>query len=216
MDDEPNMKIKPNKLDKYLEQLEQSDMLIKLVKKIGRALGQAFFGEAPRPEIRTVEVEKEKLVYKDRYIDKEKLVEVTPDWAKGLEQYQRLLAAVSGHAELRAVLLAGNGDPFLTLLANASQWENLLRVWDVLASRCKAGHALTEHEHAALGACMKLYNLTLQDRQATWQDAEVGGDYDYERHQRVGNKGERIKVQVMPGVVNPGGNVTRKVLVSTE
>lgn len=225
---EPEMKLKPNKLDKWLTQLEESEMLMKLIGKFGRAFGAAFFGEAPKPEVRTVEKIVEKPVYKERIVEKpvekiverivetEKQVPVTPDWARGLEQYQRLLAAVSVHDDLRPVLLAGEGDSLLTLLASASQWDNLLRVWDVLAARCKAGHALTADEQAALLACMQLYNLTLQDRQAGWQDAEVGGGYDYEQHQRVGNKGERIKAQVMPGVVNAGGSVVRKVLVSTE
>jgi hypothetical protein len=227
---EPDMKIKPNKLDKMLEHLEQSEMLTKLIGKIGRVLGRAFFGEAPTPEIRTVEKIVEKPVFKDRIVEKpviqekivdrivekEKRVTVTPEWAAGLEQYQRLLTAVSGHAELRPVLLAGGGDTLLALLANASQWDNLLRVWDVLASRCKKGETLTPDEHAAMHACMQLYNLTLLDRQAQWQDAEAGGDYDYQQHQRVGNKGERIKAQVLPGVINAGGIVVRKVLVSTE
>ncbi len=227
----PEMKFKPSKLDKYLAQLEQSDMFFKLIRKVGRALGEAFFGEAPKPEVRTIEVEKvvEKEVFKDRIVDrpvdrivdriveKEKQVPVTPDWAKGLEEYERLLTAVSGHAELRPVLLAGGSDKsLLTLLANASQWDNLLRVWDVLASKCKAGHDLNKDEQAAVQACMKLYNLTLLDRQAAWQDVAAGGSYDYEQHQRVGNKGERIKAQVMPGIINAGGIITRKVLVRTE
>ena len=205
----PEMKFKPSKLDKYLAQLEQSDMFFKLIRKVGKALGEAFFGEAPKPEVRTIEVEK--------VVEKEKQVPVTPDWAKGLEEYERLLTAVSGHAELRPVLLAGGSDKsLLTLLANASQWDNLLRVWDVLASKCKAGHDLNKDEQAAVQACMKLYNLTLLDRQAAWQHVAAGGSYDYEQHQRVGNKGERIKAQVMPGIINAGGIITRKVLVRTE
>ena len=219
---DPKSKFKFGKLDKVLEHLEQSEMFRKLIDKAGKTLGKAFFGEAPTSEIRTIEVEKivEKPVIKEKFIDriveKEKRVTVTPDWATSLEQYQRLLSAVNTHTELRPVLLAGGGDPLLTLLANAAQWDNLLRVWDVLAAKCKSGQSLSEDEQAALQACMKLYNLTLQDRQAAWQHAELGGSYDYEQQQRVGNKGDRIKAQVLLGVVNAGGSVVRKVLVSTE
>lgn len=227
------MSMPKSKWDKLFNTLEHSDMFTNLIRKISRIFNEEQQAAKPviieKPVDRIIEKIVEKPVDRiverpidrivEKFVDREVIKEksVTPKWARPLESYHRLFQAVEQHPQLRSILLANRSDAsLLTLVSNAAQWDNLLRVWDDLASQCKKGRGLTEDEQAALNACMDLYNQTLSDQQARFELVEMGVDYDYEKHSQANNKGDRIVEQLLPAIVNAAGVVVRKPLVVTK
>ncbi len=211
------MKINSNHIDKTLKQLEQSEMLLKLVKKIGRI----FFDEAPKPEIRTVEIEKivEKPV--ERIVEKEKIVEkeVTPIWAINLQAYLPIIEQVQQYPKLANILLgnAQDAQQIVRFLVCGAQWTNVLRVWDALAGQVKqTQQPISNAEQQILECCLALYNQTLNDCQAQLQHVEQGISYNYEQHQRANNKGERVQTVLLQGLLNAADDVVRSAVVMTQ
>lgn len=227
------MSMPKSKWDKLFNTLEHSDMFTNLIRKISRIFSEEQQAAKPiiieKPVDRVVEkiVEKpvERIVEKpvdrivEKFVDREVIKEksVTPKWARPLESYHRLFQAVDQHPQLRPILLANKPEAdVLTLVSNAAQWDNLLRVWDELASQCKKGRGLTNDEQAALNACLDLYNQTLIDQQAHFESVEIGVMYDYEKHSQANNKGDCIADQLLPAVINAADVVVRKALVVTK
>lgn len=227
------MSMPKSKLEKLFNTLEHSDVFTKLIRKVFRIFNEEQ--QAAKPVIIEKHVDRiiEKIVEKpvdrivekpidrivEKFVDREVIKEksVTPKWAKPFESYYRLFQAVEQHPQLRPILLANRAQAnLLTLVSNAAQWENLLRVWDELASQCKKGRGLTEDEQAALHACMDLYNQTLNDQRAHFESVEMGVAYDYEKHSQANNKGDQIVEQLLPAIVNAAGAVVRKPLVVTK
>lgn len=209
------------KYDKIIQELEKSEMLFRLIKKMARS----WHEEKPQsePTIKTVDRVVEKIVEKpvtvEKVIEKKVVQEVVPAWAKPLAEYQSLVQYVAKHTTLAAILLT-NAQPqeqVLRFLVCGSQWSNILRVWDVLAEQAKqTQQPISAIEQQILDACLALFNQTLSDCQAQLQAVEQGASYNYEQHQRANNKGERVQTVLLQGLLNAADDVVRSAVVLTQ
>lgn len=184
--------------DHLMRHLEQSEAFTRLLEKVAMIFG---FKE------KIIEVDKLKVVVND----------VTPQWAKSLEEYQLMLPTIRQHPQLNKALLPNlqAGDELVTLLANLAQWETVLRIWDELAAKAKQGQDISSAEQMILEASLRLFNRSLQDHQGKMQSSQSGTAFDYNVHQSIDGKGSTIGQQILPGLINPGGKLLRKTLVRT-
>ena len=123
----------------------------------------------------------EKIIYKDKIVEKrieipveknvEKQVEVTPKWAKSLEPQLNFFNQVRKYPDLVKILLPNSNEDVLTVITTAAQWNNVVRIWDVLDKKVKeTKKVLSEDEQAILVQSLKLFNLSLPEgHQATLQ-----------------------------------------------
>ncbi len=180
---------------------------------------------AREPEVRVVE----KIVEVEKIIEIEKPVEVIKEVVKvvekpnplrqSLNQELRFLAAVNQDVTMRQQWLTGvgseEGQQLVQLLARAAQWDEILNLWDQLANRCKEQQRVaTEAELLILTSALAVHNRIWQGRAALLKP--VGSDqFDFEHHERVGLKGEKITGECLPGLSNAAGKLQRKCLVKT-
>ncbi|WP_215902996.1 hypothetical protein [Acinetobacter junii] len=186
------------------------------------------------PQIKEIPVEKiiykdkivEKVVYQDKIVEKrvevpvdrivEKRIEVTPQWAKSLESEFTFLKQVQSHPELVSILLPNRDDNVLQLITIASQWNNVLRVWDAIATQIKnTQQAISTTEQQILEHSLALFNLTLQSNQATLKNPETGESYDYDIHQKVSGSGGSVEQVLLAGLYNAAGENVRAAIVTT-
>ena len=177
-------------------------------------------------EIREVEKIVEKIIEVEKPVEviKEvvKVVEVEkPDPLRlSLAQHLHFLEVVNQDAEIKQMLLLGTGDEegsqLVQLLARAAQWDEIEKLWDLLAQRCKNDQrAASEDELLMLTSALAVHNRIWQERKAWLLQSEAEDQFDFKKHERVGMRGERIDGQCLPGLVNPAGNVVRSCLVRT-
>jgi hypothetical protein len=168
-------------------------------------------------QIVEVPVEIEKIVYQDRIV--EKLVEVTPEWVDSLKPFLdevEFFEKVSQEPALAQILLPNQSTNIKQLIVNASQWNNILRVWDELANIIKCQQiAISDNQMKILLHCLKLFNLTLSNRQVRLDSPEVGDSYDYEIHEQVMGDGDSITQVLLPSLCNAGDERVRPALVAT-
>ena len=168
-------------------------------------------------QIVEVPVEIEKIVYQDRIV--EKLVEVTPEWVDSLKPFLdevEFFEKVSQEPALAQILLPNQSTNIKQLIVNASQWNNILRVWDELADAVKSQQrAISQNQKVILLHCLKLFNLTLSNRQVRLDSPEVGDSYDYEIHEQVMGDGDSITQVLLPSLCNAGDERVRPALVAT-
>ena len=168
-------------------------------------------------QIVEVPVEIEKIVYQDRIV--EKLVEVTPEWVDSLKPFLdevEFFEKVSQEPALAQILLPNQSTNIKQLIVNASQWNNILRVWDELANIIKFQQiAISDNQMKILLHCLKLFNLTLSNRQVRLDSPEVGDSYDYEIHEQVMGDGDSITQVLLPSLCNAGDERVRPALVAT-
>ena len=168
-------------------------------------------------QIVEVPVEIEKIVYQDRIV--EKLVEVTPEWVDSLKPFLdevEFFEKVSQEPALAQILLPNQSTNIKQLIVNASQWNNILRVWDELAVAVKSQQrAISQNQKVILLHCLKLFNLTLSNRQVRLDSPEVGDSYDYEIHEQVMGDGDSITQVLLPSLCNAGDERVRPALVAT-
>ncbi len=176
------------------------------------------------PEIKEIQVEK--IVYKDKIVEKrveipverivEKRIELTPQWAKSLESELTFLKQVQNHPELASILLPNGDENLLQLIAISSQWNNVLRVWDALAIQVKkTQQTISTTEQQILEHSLALFNLTLQSNQAILQSPELGASYDYDIHQKVSGSGGSIEQILLAGLYNAASDNVRTAIVAT-
>lgn len=170
----------------------------------------------------------EKIIYKDKIIEKrieipvekivEKQVEVTPAWAKALEPQLNFLNQVNQYPELVKILLPNSNADVLTVITTAAQWNNVVRIWDVLDKKIKeTKQALAADEHAILAQSLKLFNLSLPEgHQATLQYPTIGDAYDYDIHQKISGSGGQITQVLLAGLYNVAGEKARSAIVETQ
>lgn len=167
-------------------------------------------------QIVEVPVEIEKIVYQDRIV--EKLVEVTPEWVDSLKPFLdevEFFEQVSQEPALAQILLPNQSNNIKQLIVNASQWNNILRVWDDLANIIKCQQiAISDNQMNILLHCLKLFNLTLSNRQVRLDSPEVGDSYDYEIHEQVMGDGDSITQVLLPSLCNAGDERVRPALVA--
>lgn len=169
----------------------------------------------------------EKIIYKDKIVEKrieipvekivEKQVEVTPKWAKSLEPQLNFFNQVRKYPDLIKILLPNSNEDVLTVITTAAQWNNVVRIWDVLDKKVKeTKKVLSEDEQAILVQSLKLFNLSLPEgHQATLQYPEIGEVYDYDVHQKVSGSGGSITQVLLAGLYNVAGEKARSAIVET-
>ena len=164
-----------------------------------------------------VPVENEKIVYQDRIV--EELVDVIPEWVDSLKPFLdevEFFEKVSQEPALAQILLPNQSTNIKQLIVNASQWNNILRVWDELANIIKFQQiAISDNQMKILLHCLKLFNLTLSNRQVRLDSPEVGDSYDYEIHEQVMGDGDSITQVLLPSLCNAGDERVRPALVAT-
>ena len=168
-------------------------------------------------QIVEVPVEIEKIVYQDRIV--EKLVEVKPAWVDSLKPFLdevEFFEKVSQEPALAQILLPNQSNNIKQLVVNSSQWNTILRIWDELAVAVKSQQrAISQNQKVILLHCLKLYNLTLSNRQVRLDSPEVGDSYDYEIHEQVMGDGDSITQVLLPSLCNAGDERVRPALVAT-
>lgn len=141
-------------------------------------------------------------------------------WREELSPELELLAWVQADEALYASWLGQPGDTvarqLVKLIAVASQWEQVLLLWDRFASRCKQEQrpaSMTERQ--ILKRCLALHNLIWQGRQARLQQALPGEDYEPRQHDRGTVRGDTVSAEWLPGLLNAAGQLQKKPLVRT-
>ena len=203
-------------LDKILEHLEESKVIEILMDRLSKKIGGLINSgkQQLEPEIKYVD----KKVFVDREVEKIVHREVTPSWAKGLEDCQQLVQSVRQFPALAVILLGDAPEPqqVVRLLVCGSQWTNILRVWDVIADRCKqTQQAASQTELLILHSCIALFNQTLQDCKVQLLAVSEGEAYDYNQHQRANFKGDRIQCILLAGLLFAAGDNVRSALALT-
>lgn len=129
------------------------------------------------------------------------------------------LAQVQADAEIAELWLLAEETPaaaLMRLLARASQWDQVLEVWDILASRCKRqARPATSTESHILQSALAYYNLTLNQRQAGLVTPPCPGGFDHQVHTRATAQGETVYQVWLPGIENAAGKLQKKPLVAT-
>ena len=138
------------------------------------------------------------------------------NWANSLKSEFNFLKQVQSHPELASILLPNGDDNVLQLIAIASQWNNVLRVWDALATQIKnTQQAISVTEQQIIEHSLDLFNLSLQSNQATLKNPEFGESYDYDIHQKVSGSGGSIEQVLLAGLYNAAGENVRAAIVTT-
>jgi hypothetical protein len=132
------------------------------------------------------------------------------------------LALARADAEISGLWLGkreeeDEGRQLVRLIATASQWQNVQRLWDILAERCKEGkRPAVEAERALLQHSVDLHNLIWKDRTARLSEARAGEAFDFQKHTRCGTPaGDVIAKSCLPGLVAANGETARNPLVTT-
>lgn len=141
-------------------------------------------------------------------------------WREELSPELELLAWVQADEALCAAWLGQSDETaarqLVRLIAVASQWEQVLLLWDRFAARCKQEQrpaSMTERQ--ILKRCLALHNLIWQGRQARLQQALPGADYEPRQHDRGTVCGDTVSAEWLPGLLNAAGQLQKKPLVRT-
>ena len=132
----------------------------------------------------------------------------------------RLLNLVTQDAELARAWLGEYAEPhgrqLVRLIAVASQWSQILLLWDRLAERCRAARrpALTA-ERQILETSIALHNLIWDGKQARMEHTDIGTPFDHDVHERGTPTGDFIREEWLPGLLNAAGGRNKKVLAAT-
>ena len=168
-------------------------------------------------QIVEVPVEIEKIVYQDRIV--EKPVEVVPKWVDSLVPFIEeieFFKQVKEEPNLANILLPNQSNNLKQLVINASQWDNILRVWDELASKVKNSQVtITDRQSAILSHCLALFNLTLSNRHARLHSPTLGDSYDFNTHEQVIGNGDTIVSVLLPSLYNAADEAVRPALITT-
>lgn len=215
------MRINSNHIDKTLKQLEQSEMLKRVVKKVTCWVKEELSPTQATTQIVEKVIEKpvERIVEKEKIVEKKVIQEVTPIWATNLQTYLPIIHQAQQHPKLANILLGNAQDTqqVVRFLVCGAQWTNVLRVWDTLAGQVKqTQQPISNAEQQILECCLALYNQTLNDCQAQLQLVEQGAAYNYEQHQRANHKGERVQTVLLQGLLNAADDVVRSAVVLTQ
>ena len=213
------MRINSNYINKTLKQLEKNEMFDNLIDKISKKVACALHKNSSEPREITIEKPVERIVEKEKIVEKKVIQEVTPIWATNLQAYLPIIHQAQQHPKLANILLGNAQDTqqVVRFLVCGPQWTNVLRVWDTLAGQVKqTQQPISNAEQQILECCLALYNQTLTDCQAQLQLVEQGAAYNYEQHQRANHKGERVQTVLLQGLLNAADDVVRSAVVLTQ
>jgi hypothetical protein len=132
----------------------------------------------------------------------------------------QLLRLVNKDPELARAWLGeeeeSEGQQLVRLVAVASQWNQILLLWDRLAERCRqAQRKATQDELSILGSSLDLHNLIWDGKAAEMQHANLGDSFDYDYHERGRSTGDDVRGEWLPGLISAAGMRQRKILVAT-
>lgn len=106
---------------------------------------------------------------------------------------------------------------FIRFIAKAGEWDQVIKIWDLLASRCKADQrSATDQEQLILEQILAIHNLTSFRLQASLSSCDIGTRYDYKKMERGNPTGDSVQAIWLPGLVNAGGTSVKNVLVKTQ
>lgn len=132
----------------------------------------------------------------------------------------KLLCLVNKDLELARAWLSeedeSEGRQLVRLVAVASQWNQILLLWDRLAERCRqAQRKATHDELSILGSSLDLHNLIWDGKAAEMQHANLGDSFDYDYHERGRSTGDDVRDEWLPGLISAAKIRQRKILVAT-
>ncbi len=208
-------------MSKFLQKLldKKSDLShtnLEIVEKDNQLEPQVIEKVIEVPVEKIIEVEK--IVYQDRIV--ETPVETVPSWVDDLVPFIEELEffdQVKNEPDVANILLPDQSNNIKRLVINASQWNNILRIWDELANQVKTKkNAISTNQMAILIHCLALFNLTLINRQAKLHSPSIADNYDYEIHEKVIGSSDRIIEILLPSLYNAGNEQVRPALVVTQ
>jgi len=132
-----------------------------------------------------------------------------------------LQGEIQRDSELAKLFWNGSEDDsstqFIRFIAKAGDWDQVIKVWDLLAARCKAEQrSSNEAEQLILEQVLAIHNLTSFRLQASLSSCDIGTRYDYKKMERSNPTGDSVQSIWLPGLVNAGGTSVKNVLVKTQ
>lgn len=132
----------------------------------------------------------------------------------------RLLNLVTQDAELARAWLGehaeSQGRQLVRLIAVASQWSQILLLWDRLAERSRAARRpASTVERQILETSIALHNLVWDGKQAQMEHTDIGTPFDHDVHERGTPTGDFIREEWLPGLLNAAGGRNKKILAAT-
>lgn len=218
---------KLSNIDQILENLEQSEILKKLILTVKKY----WQDSDDQNSLSLLNIKKEanhviennaglqrediRVVYKDKIIEKK--VETIPQWVKGLEQQYLYFQKLNDFPELKSILVQSGGDESVALMSfigRSSQWQNIIRIWDKLAEHCRiTQQEISSEQLNFLENMLFLYNLTLSNAKAELNSPESYDDYDFRKHTQLAGEGTKIKQVLLPALYSGAGEKIKSALV---
>ncbi|MEK5759055.1 hypothetical protein [Acinetobacter variabilis] len=218
---------KLSNIDQILENLEQSEILKKLILTVKKY----WQDSDDQNSLSLLNIKKEanhviennaglqrediRVVYKDKIIEKK--VETIPRWVKGLEQQYLYFQKLNDFPELKSILVQSGGDESVALMSfigRSSQWQNIIRIWDKLAEHCRiTQQEISSEQLNFLENMLFLYNLTLSNAKAELNSPESDDDYDFRKHTQLAGEGTKIKQVLLPALYSGAGEKIKSALV---
>lgn len=167
--------------------------------------------EVPVEKIIEVKVPVEKIVKKEVEIP------VLPKWATDLEQQYQYLQQLRDFPTLHAIfnhIDFESSTAILQFISCASQWTNIVRIWEEFAEECKASQQpISQAKLAFLDNCIYLFNLNQNNSLATLVIPNVGDSYDYKQHTQVSGSGNKVLQVLLAGLKNGAGEKVKSALI---
>lgn len=135
--------------------------------------------------------------------------------------WSSLQGEIQKDAELANLFWNGSEDnsstQFVRFIAKAGEWDQVVKIWDLLAARCKVEQRPSnEAERLILEQVLAIHNLTSFRLQASLSSCDIGARYDYKKMERGNPTGDSVQSIWLPGLVNAGGSSVKNVLVKTQ
>lgn len=109
-----------------------------------------------------------------------------------------------------------SGQQLISLIVNLSNIENIINVWNSLATKCKSEkRAANSSELFILNEILRLYNMRWNNQSAKLIHSEINIDFHHEKAIRGTSKGGTIITEWLPGICNAAGKIEKLPLVET-
>lgn len=139
---------------------------------------------------------------------------------KSLSAWQSQQAIFSHDEDLAALFwpdgYSGDAEDFVRFIALAAQWSQVVKVWELLATRCKQEQrAVNAAELEALNHVLTIHNLIWSSRQASLIPVALNVPYDFKTMERGNTSGALVTEEWLPALQNAGGERVKNGLVKT-
>lgn len=137
---------------------------------------------------------------------------------KSLSAWQSQQAIFSHDEDLAALFwpdgYSGDAEDFVRFIALAAQWSQVVKVWELLATRCKQEQRpVNVEELEALNHVLAIHNLIWSSRQASLIPVVLNVPYDYKTMERGNTSGALVTEEWLPALQNAGGETVKRVLI---